>query len=378
MKHFLSQRMQGIEKTLIRQIHDRADSSCINLGLGEPAFPPPPSLMDRLKENIGHWKWGYSPNAGLEELRSLVAEKSGLPFTADQVCITVGAEEALFSILMVSLNPGDEVLIPDPGFPAYESMVKIAGGQPKHYSLHRENDFSLKSEDIQERITEKTKIIILNSPHNPTGAVYLSEELIKLAEFLKQKDILAVSDEVYKDIYFLHQPDSIARYMSRCVVINSLSKTYSMTGWRLGWCLVPSSLIKPVVAFHQISVICAPVISQQMALLALKGRAEKERLNNLKELEKRKNFAVRCVEKYTDLKHVNPLGAFYLFVDVSAKTPGYGRSLDISLSLLSKKKVVTIPGAAFGKNGEGYLRISFAPSPQKIEEGIKRIGQFFA
>ncbi len=373
----VSYRMRGIEKTLLRQINDRADSSCINLGLGEPSFPTPKSILNHLKEKVDDWNLGYSPNAGLQELRKLIAKKSGFEVMADQICVTVGAEEALFSTLMVMINSGDEVLIPDPGFPAYESIVKIAGGVPKSYQLYRENNFSLKYENVENNITDKTKAIILNSPNNPSGAVYSSRELMKLAELLEQRSIIAISDEVYRDIYFEERPDSIANYVHNYVVVNSLSKSFSMTGWRLGWCITPPELSKPLANFHQLAVACAPKISQQVALFALKGFAEKEKLRNIDELRRRREFAMSCVEKYTDLKYVKPSGTFYMFMDVLSKMPKYGNSLKISLNLLSKEKVVTIPGLAFGNGGEGYLRISFASSPEQIEEGIRRIGHFF-
>jgi len=378
MKKFsLSDRMRGIEKTLLRQIHDQADSSCINLGLGEPSFPTPKSILNHLKQKVDDWNLGYSPNAGLQELRSLVAKNSGLQVSADQICITVGAEEALFSTLMVIINSGDEILIPNPGFPAYESIIKIAGGVPQNYTLFRENNFSLKIEDIKKYITDKTKAIILNSPNNPTGAIYSSEELMKLAELLEQHCIIAISDEVYRDIYFEEKPGSIANYIHNCVVINSLSKSFSMTGWRLGWCIAPRELIKPLINLNQMAVTCAPTISQKVALFALKGFAEQEKLKNIKELQRRRNLAMSCVEKYTDLKYVKPSGTFYMFLDVSSKIHKYGNSLEISLNLLSKEKIVTIPGLAFGKGGEGFLRLSFAASPEQIEEGIQRIGHFF-
>jgi len=376
VKPFLSDRMRGIEKTLLRQINDQADSSCINLGLGEPLFPTPKSILNHLKEKIDDWNLRYSRNEGLQELRELIAENSGLQVTADQICITVGAEEALLSTLMVVINTGDEVLIPDPGFPAYESVVRIAGGVSRNYPLYRENNFSLKYEDVKNNISIKTKAIILNSPNNPTGAIYTSEELVKLAELLEQRGIIAISDEVYRDIYFEERPDSIANYIQNCVVINSLSKSFSMTGWRLGWCITSPELIKPLVNFHQLAVTCAPTISQQIALFALKGFAGEEKLRNIEELKRRRNFSMSCVEKYTDLKYVKPSGTFYLFLDVLSKMPEYGNSLKISLNILSKEKVVTIPGLAFGKGGEGYLRISFASSPEQIEEGIRRIGHF--
>lgn len=377
VKPSLSERMRGIEKTLIRQINDQADPSCINLGLGEPSFPVPKSILDHLKEKVHDWNLGYSPNEGLLELRELIARNSGLKVAADQICVTAGAEQALFSVLLVLINPGDEVLIPDPGFPAYESLSKIAGGVPKNYPLYAENHFSLRYEDIKKNISDKTKVIILNSPNNPTGAVYSNKELMKLAELLEQPGILAISDEVYRDIYFEEHPDSIAHYTPFCIVINSLSKSFSMTGWRLGWCIAPPNLINPLYSLNQLTIICAPTISQQVALLALKGFADEEKMKNIEELHRRRNLAMNCVEKYTDLKCIKPSGTFYMFLDISSKMPKYGNSLEVSLALLSKEKVVTIPGIAFGKRGEGYLRISFAAPQEKIKEGIRRIGRFF-
>lgn len=377
MRSLTSGRALGIEKTLLRRINDLANSSCINLGLGEPSFPTPKALLDVLKENVDNWHLGYSPNAGLRELREIIAEKSGLQVTADQVCITVGSEEALFVALLVIVDPEDEVLVPDPGFPTYESVTKIAGGTPKKYPLRPDNNFSLRAEDIEDLLTDKTKAIILNSPNNPSGAVYSRLEMEKLARMLAENNITAISDEVYCDIYFDEQPDSIANHMSACVVLNSLSKSYSMTGWRLGWCIFPPEFGKPFIGVHQMAVMCAPVLSQRVALFALRGAADKEKKQNIEEFRRRKDLAMSCVEKYTNLKYIKPSGTFYLLLDVSDKATQYGTSLEISLSLIKKEKVVTIPGTAFGQGGEGFLRISFAASPENIEEGIRRIGRHF-
>lgn len=376
MSHFFSERMRGIEKTLIRRIHDLADSSCINLGLGELSFPTPKSLLDHVKDKSQDWNFGYTPNEGLKELRALVAENCGYPVSPDEVCITVGAEEALFSALMVLINPKDEVLVPDPGFPAYASIVKMAGGVPRAYPLFPDNNFALKAEDVKKRLTAKTKAMVINSPNNPTGAVYSREELMSLAGLLEERNVLAISDEVYKDIFYEQKPDSVARYVDDFIVINSISKTFSMTGWRLGWCIAPPELVKNIASFHQLAVTCAPAISQRVAILALKGAAEKEKRQNLKELRKRRELAMRSVERHTDLKYIKPAGAFYVFVDISSKTPRCGNSLEISMNLLSQEKVITIPGIAFGQRGEGYLRLSFASPAEDIEEGIRRVGRF--
>jgi aspartate/methionine/tyrosine aminotransferase len=377
-KSFLSERMGGIEKTLIRQIYDRADTSCINLGLGELSFPTPGPILRHVKENIEAWKLGYTPNAGFQELRELIAANSGLDVAADQVCVTIGAEEAIFAALMVTVNPGDEVAVPDPGFPAYTSIVKMAGGVPSPYPLYRENRFSLKAVDLEKILTDRTKIVIINSPNNPSGAVYDREQLKTLAGLLDERDLMALSDEVYRDIFFDQKPDSIGRYLRNCVIVNSLSKTFSMTGWRLGWCIAPGEICRSITVFQQLSVTCPAVVSQQAAIFALKGFAEQDRQGYQEELRKRRDLAMKCFDRYTDIPYLKPEGTFYLFVDISGKMRRTMNSLDIALRLLLEKKVVTIPGTAFGRLGEGYLRISFAPEADQIEEGIRRIGQFFS
>jgi aminotransferase len=377
MKKFFSERMRGVEKTLIRRVTDLADSSCIDLGLGELRFPTPKSILGHVKEKSEDWDLGYTPNEGLQELRSLVAEKCGYSVSPEQVCITVGAEEAVFATLMVLVNPGDEVLVPDPGYPAYPLIVKIAGGLPRTYPLYPENHFGLKAEDIEGSINDKTKAVIINSPNNPTGAIYSKEEIMALAKILEEREILVIFDEVYRDIYFEEEPDSIARHVKNFTVINSLSKSFSMTGWRLGWCIAPPEITKLIATFHHLAVACAPAISQRAAVFALKGNAEEERLKNREELRRRRDFAMRCLDQFTDLKYIKPAGAFYIFTNITNKIPDYGSSLDISMNLLKREKVVTIPGIAFGQRGEGFLRISFSAPPEQIKEGIRRIGRFF-
>ncbi len=371
-------RMRGIEKTLIRRMHDLADPSCIDLGLGELRFPTPRPILDHVRENLDGWKLGYTPNEGYAELRGLIAEKSRVPVTADRICVTVGAQEALLAVLMVVVDRGDEVLVPDPGFPAYPSLVRMAGGEPKSYPLRREHGFRLKADDVLAGIGERTKAVILNSPNNPTGAVYEEAELKKLADGLRAAPVLAISDEVYKEIAFGAPPPSIASFSDRCAVIDSFSKSFCLTGWRIGWCAVPAELVGPLASFHQLAVTCAPAISQRAAIQALRGAADADRARNVAELKARRDFAAACLRRHSDLGFVLPEGAFYLFVDVAPKRAGFGGSLDIALKLLAEDKVVTIPGVAFGSGGEGWLRLSFASEPETLEEGIRRIGRRLA
>lgn len=378
MSGILSARMRGMEKTLIRRINDLAGPSCINLGLGELQFPTPKAILDHVRENLDVWFLGYSPNEGFPDLRKLIAARAEYPLSPDRVCVTLGAEEALLDILMVLADAGDEILIPDPGFPAYPSLVRLAGAEPKTYPLLPRENFSLRAENVLSLITPKTKAIIINSPNNPTGVVHSGEELEKLASGVRSLPLMVITDEVYRDIVFEGQAVSIASLLDRCVTVNSLSKSFSMTGWRIGWCTAPPDVAIAIRTFHQLAVMCAPSLSQYAAVHALSGFADEEKKRNLEELKKRRDIAMSCVDQYLGLPYVRPAGTFYLFVDISAKMPKYGNSLDVALKLLTEQKVVTIPGIAFGRNGEGHLRLSFAHEPDRIEEGIKRIGRFFS
>jgi aspartate/methionine/tyrosine aminotransferase len=373
----LAGRMLGMEKTMIRRINDLADASCINLGLGELKFPTPKAILDHVRVNLGAWRLGYSPNEGFPELRRLIAEQSGESVSPEQVCVTVGAEEALLDVLMVLVGAGDEVLIPDPGFPAYPSLVRLAGGEPITYPLLPEDDFAFRAERVTGLITGKTKAVIINSPNNPTGSVHSSKQLETLARGVQALPLTVISDEVYRDIVFGEPAVSLAALADRCVTINSLSKSHSMAGWRIGWCVAPPDIAKAVRTFHQLAVMCVPSLSQYAAIHALRGFADQELRENLEELRKRRDFAMACVDRYTGFPYVAPAGTFYLFVDVSSRLAKFANSLDAALKLLAEEKVVTIPGSAFGQIGERHLRISFAPEPDALEEGIRRMGRFF-
>jgi aspartate/methionine/tyrosine aminotransferase len=373
----LAGRMLGMEKTLIRRINDLADASCINLGLGELKFPTPKAILDHVRENLDAWRLGYSPNEGFPELLRLIAEQSGESVSPEQVCVTVGAEEALLDVLMVLVGAGDEVLIPDPGFPAYPSLVRLAGGEPKAYPLLPEDDFAFRAERVMGLITGKTKAVIINSPNNPTGSVHSSKELETLARGVQALPLTVIFDEVYRDIVFGEPAAALATLTDRCVTVNSLSKSHSMAGWRIGWCVAPPDIAKAVRTFHQLAVMCVPSLSQYAAIHALRGFADRELQANLEELRKRRDFAMACVDRYTGFPYVAPAGTFYLFVDVSRRLAKFSNSLDAALKLLAEEKVVTIPGSAFGQIGERYLRISFAPEPDALEEGIRRMGRFF-
>jgi aspartate/methionine/tyrosine aminotransferase len=376
MKPFESRRMAGIEKTLIRRMADLADSSCLNLGLGEPGFPTPRAIVEHVRQNLGRWPLGYTPNEGYAELRELIASKNPSRASAGQVCVTVGAQEALFAVLMILVETGDEVLVPDPGFPAYASIVRIAGGKPRTYALRAESGFGLDVEAVEKSLSQATRALIVNSPNNPAGAVYDPEAIRRLAAACDRQGIWLISDEVYAAIHYGIQPASPAPWAERCIVVNSLSKTFCLTGWRIGWCVVPLEFMKPLAAFHQLSATCAPAVSQHAAIFALRGGAEAEREDNLRELSARRRLAMDALWRCGGVPFVVPAGAFYLMADVRRWIGRFGDSLTLAREFLAREKVVTIPGSAFGPSGEGFLRLSFAARREEIEEGISRLGRF--
>jgi len=374
---FPAARALGLDKTLLRQIADLADDSCVDLGLGELVFPTPKAVLDGVSRSIGSWPLGYSANAGLPELRARIAARIGPDVDPGRVCVTSGSEEALFLSLAVLVDPGDEVLVPNPGFPAYSSIVRLWGGVPVPYRLEAAEGFAMKSRGVEPLLTKKTKAVILNSPNNPTGAVYAGEELERLAGILAERGIVPISDEVYRDIFYgAARPASIRTWLPETIVVDSLSKSFAMTGWRLGWCVVPPQLSKPIVGVHQMAVTCASVPAQRAALLVFDGAADEERRENLAEMRRRRDLALLSLKADLGLPFAEPSGAFYIFVDISSRKADLGKSLDIASALASRAKVITIPGIAFGAGGEGFLRLSFAGAPEDFAEGVRRIASF--
>jgi len=372
--------MRTVEKTLIRVVNDKAGPDCLNLGLGEPSFPTPAPILAHVRDGLAEWKLGYTPNEGYRELRELVAAResaeAGVRIAAERVIVTMGSEEALSVFLHAAVEPGDEVLIPDPGFPVYEMITKLTPGTAVRYPLRAEQRFRLKAADVLTRITDRTRAVILNSPNNPTGAVYEEGELASLAAGLSGTGIYALADACYRALAFGPPPASIFGRCENAVQIGSLSKSHSMTGWRLGWIIVPAEIAATIAAYHQLSVICATSVSQRAAIFALSGGADAACAANLAELRRRRDWALAALHRHTGLKAATPEGAFYIFVEAAAECARAGGSLALCLRLIEEEKVVVTPGAAFGPGGEGWLRISFANLPETIEEGLKRLGRF--
>jgi len=381
MKFLPAERLAGIEKSIIRQIYDRAPAGAINLGLGEPDFPTPAIIRQQAIRFINQENIRYTPNAGLLELRRAIAEYYGDAAKYEGVCVTNGSEEALFLALMTLVNPGDEVLVPDPGYVAYPTIVKLAGGAPVFYKLPAKKDFDLEAQDFQQKVSAKTKAVIVISPSNPTGRVLERSDLEFMAHALRDSQAIIISDEIYRELYFGHErPASIADFYPRTIVISGLSKSHAMTGWRLGWVYGDPEIIRHLIVLHQYATTCASTISQHAGLAAFtdEGRAAQEKLRAA--LRARRDFLIDLIDSQlageftsTDRLHrVIPDGAFYLMLEVSR----FGKSLVVAEQLLNHQ-VIAIPGAAFGEDGEGYLRLSFATDFETLREGVRRIKQAF-
>jgi aspartate/methionine/tyrosine aminotransferase len=365
-------RIRNVRKSATRHLYDSAPPGSINLGLGEPDFATPEVIRREAVRVIEHESLGYTTNAGLAALRSQIAayHSNGLarPLTADSVCVTNGAEEALFVVIMAVAGPGDEVMVPDPGYIAYPVLAQIAGARVVHYQLPAASGFQFDRDRFRGAVTDKTKAVVLVSPSNPTGRVLSGDDLQFIADCLSASGALVVADEVYRELYFDQRPHSISEYYGNTVVVSGLSKMMSMTGWRLGWAVGPDEVIRHVTVLHQYASTCASAVSQKAALAAFteEGRAATAWMRD--ELKRRRDVMARAIERELQLPYVAGEGAFYIMLDVSR----FGSCQDVAMGLL-EERVITVPGSAFGPEGEGYLRLSFSVAADQIEEGIRRI-----
>ena len=366
-----SARFSSVELSMIRQIAALATSRSINLGLGEPNIEPDEEFRELARIAATNTTFHYTANAGMLSLRELISEsEAGSIFDpATEVCVTHGTEEALYAVMQAFIDPGDEVLIPDPGFVAYETLVGLAGGVSVRYPLDPQS-WSFSVDQIVEKITDRTKAVLVNSPSNPTGAVASEEVLASLAHALERRGIMVISDEVYRRIYYGQPPASMNALGANVVTLGGMSKSHAMTGLRLGWVLAAEPLMKTVVKAHQYIATCASAFSQTLAELILKSPEWNSRwLSRTREqFATQRAAALRGVEELLDVTVQPPGGAFYLFVPVPACS-----SLQLARKLATEAEVLTIPGYAFGEGGEGFLRISYAASPEDIGEGLRRI-----
>ena len=366
----------------IRKFFDLAAEmpECISLGVGEPDFKTPWAVREAGIESLEHGRTRYTSNAGLKELRAEIARyldrRMGLKYDpAKEVLVTVGGSEAIDMCIRALVQSGDEVIIPEPCFVCYEPITTLSGGVPVHVACRQEDEFRLRADALKAAITPKTKLLIMPFPNNPTGAVMEREDLEAIAEVLRDTNIMVLSDEIYAELnYGLQNHVSIAALpgmAERTVVVNGFSKTYAMTGWRLGYACGPAPIIKIMTKIHQRAIMSAPTTSQYAAITALKDcDGEIERMRN--EYNMRRRLVVKSFNDM-GLSCFEPRGAFYAFPCI--KSSGMS-SEEFCTKLLEQKHVAIIPGNAFGASGEGYARVSYAYSVEHLMEAIRRIREF--
>jgi aspartate/methionine/tyrosine aminotransferase len=366
-----ARRLRGIQKSMIRQVFDRARPGSINLGLGEPDLPTPDVIRREAARVVVEEQNGYTTHAGLLPLRERVADDyPHLDLTPEQVVVTAGSQEALYLALLTLVDEGDEVLIPDPGFVAYPTIVKMAGGIPKSYRMPAAHDFAFDAEEFRRALTPRTKVVVCISPSNPTGRVLSREELAAMGAALEGSGAYVVSDEIYRDLYFTDErPSSISEFRpERVLVIGGLSKSMSMTGWRLGWLCGDADVVRSALVLHGYTTTCASTVSQKAGLAAWTAEAAEARAGARRTFRERRDHLLSLLSTELNLRAVEPDGAFYTLVDVSA----HGDSMAVAERLL-EHGVITVPGAAFGAEGEGHLRVSFCAGLDVLAEGVRRM-----
>lgn len=378
----LNHNLQKIKPSGIRKLFDLAQNrkDIISFGIGEPDFITPDHVREAAKQAIEEGYTHYTPNAGFADLRNALAQKlndfNHIPAKLEEVLVTSGGTQALFSAFYVLLNQGDEIIVPDPGFLIYGSQVILAGGNPVFLPIKEENNFQINPDELEGLITEKTKAILLNSPSNPTGMVMNQDILEKIAKIAIEHNLFIISDELYEDILFDGRKHlsiaSLPDMKDRTISIFGFSKSYAMTGWRIAYLTCPEFLIKEMIKLQQNTAVCPNSVTQRAVLYGLQN--PKETIQSIEEMrnayQKRRDVIMEGFEKIDGLKCLSPQGAFYAFPNI---TKTGKNSEELSIYLLNECGVVTVPGNAFGQYGEGYLRLSFATSIDIIKEGMDKI-----
>lgn len=378
----LNKTVTEIKPSGIRKFFDIAATmdDVISLSVGEPDFPTPWSIRKAGIESLQKGKTKYTSNWGLvklrEEISNYMKRKLSLTYCPnDEILVTVGGSEAIDACIRAVIAPGDEVIIPQPSYVCYEPMTALAGGVPVIINVKAENDFKVTAEELKAVITDKTKLLILPYPCNPTGAIMEREDLQALYEVIKDKNILVLSDEIYSELTFggkAHiSPACIEGMKERTVIVNGFSKAYSMTGWRMGWACGPKEIISQITKIHQYAIMCAPTTSQYAAIEALKN-CDEDVAYMMKQYNMRRRIMVKGFNDI-GLTCNEPKGAFYAFPSI--KSTGM-TSEEFCEKLLYAKNVAVVPGTAFGESGEGFIRASYCYSVEHINEAIKRIGEF--
>lgn len=381
MRNPLSDTIVQIKPSGIRKFFDIVSEmkDAISLGVGEPDFETPWHIRDEGIYSLEKGRTFYTSNAGLKELKieicNYLKRRYNLSYHYEnEVLVTVGGSEAIDIAMRAMVNPGDEVLIPQPSYVSYEPCALLTGAKPVIINLKHENQFRLTAQELEEAITEKTKILVLPFPNNPTGAIMERKDLEEIAEVIKKHDIFVISDEIYSELCYTDQHVSIANIegmQERTILINGFSKSYAMTGWRLGYACGPKEIIEQMTKIHQFCIMCAPTTSQYAAVEALKNGDED--VQNMREAyNQRRRYLVHAFKEMR-LECFEPFGAFYMFPCIKE----FGMTSDeFATRFLMEEKVAVVPGTAFGDCGEGFIRISYAYSLDNLKLAIGRLQHF--
>ncbi len=377
----LSNRVKNIKPSGIRRFFDIASTmeGVISLGVGEPDFSTPWAIRKAAIKVLERKQVVYGPNLGIAPLRQAIADKlkktHGVEYNPDnQIIVTVGGSEAIDLAIRGMIDPGDEVLVVEPCFVCYAPLVELVGGVAVSVPTRLENNFKLTVEDLKDKVTERTKLLILPFPNNPTGAIMTREDLEPIADFLHGTDIMVLSDEIYSELTYGRKHFSIIELpdmAERTIYVNGFSKAYAMTGWRLGYVAAPEPIVHQIFKIHQYGIMCSPYISQNAAIEALTN-CDEEVAAMVKEYNIRRTYLVNEFNRL-GLTCFSPEGAFYVFPCI--KSTGLS-SEEFCERLLFEEKVAVVPGSAFGDSGEGYIRISYAYSLKHLMEAISRIEKF--
>src|SRR5215468_3126487 len=385
-KSRIEKRMQGVRGEAAFQMLGRATElerqgrSIIHLEIGEPDFDTPQPVVEAGIEWLRKGATHYSPTPGVWELRTAIAHhlNSRHPAKIDprNVLVTPGAKMMIFSIIQSIVDPGDEVICPDPSYPAYEAAIRMAAATPVRVKLEESKQFRFDLNQLARQITPRTKMIVINSPQNPTGGVLTLDDLKRVADLARNHDLLILSDEIYSEIYYTDRPPSILDVpdiLDRVFLVNGFSKIYAMTGWRLGYGVVPSDTFAAIDLFINNSVSSTATFTQRAALEAFTPETAKATAQMVGEFRRRRDVFADGLNEIPGVRCLKPFGAFYLFPNVS----GVGLPSDeFANRLLNEAGVAVLPGTAFGQYGQGYIRLSFANSLTNIEEALERIGKF--
>ena len=378
----LSSVTEGIKPSGIRKFFDIVSEmpDAISLGVGEPDFETPWHIVDEGIYSLEKGKTYYTSNSGLMELRTEIckwyARKYDVHFDPAKECIiTVGGSEGIDLALRALINAGDEVIIPEPSYVSYVPCATLTGAVPVIIDLKNENSFKLTAAELEEHITDKSKVLILSFPNNPTGAIMTREDLEPIAELAIKHDLYVISDEIYSELTYTEEPHcsiaSLPGMEERTIVINGFSKAYAMTGWRLGYAMAPSAICKQMTKIHQFCIMCAPTTSQYAAIEALRD-GDKDIASMRKSYDERRRYLFKRFSDM-DMPAFEPLGAFYIFPSIQK----FGlNSDDFATKLLENQKLAVVPGTAFGDSGEGFIRISYAYSIDQLREAVDRIEKF--